>query len=314
MYNLNYAAPCQDHHVWVPSDNDFQRRARLLQALWREEKGYPVGLHNDLPLGSRLAMPFAEESLVNYLTEAIREVVYVEVQGHPQDAGQLYSRPRIFNDLLSSQPLCFNLFGELRSDLRLATGVFADLSSQRVAEASVLRFEYSPGRRNPRYTDCRTASDAFVGYKTASGGKGGIGIEVKYHESMEEPPARHRERYDEITAVAGIFREDCLNELRQAPLQQIWRDHMLVLSMIQAGDIDEGIFAFVYPQDNPRCAAAIARYLGCLTRTDTIAVWTIEEVVAAIRKNGGALLADLFSDRYLAFAKIDQLLTGARRG
>jgi hypothetical protein len=312
MYNLNYTALCQDHHVWVPSDNDFQRRARLLQALWREEKGYPVGLHNDQPLGSRLAMPFAEETLDNYLTEAIREVVYVEVQGHPQDAGQLYARPRIFNDLLSSQPLCFNLFGELRITPPLATAVFADLTSRRVGEAEVLRFEYSPGRRNPRYTDDRTASDVFLGYQTPSGKKGGIGIEVKYHESMDDPPARHRERYDEVAAAAGIFREDRLNELHQAPLQQIWRDHLLVLSMIQAGDIDEGCFAFVYPKDNHKCAAAITRYLDCLTRTDTIAVWTLNEVVSAIRRNGGSLLAAMLTDRYLAFGKIDRLLKGAR--
>lgn len=30
------------HHVLVPTDSVFQRRARLLQALWREEQGLPI--------------------------------------------------------------------------------------------------------------------------------------------------------------------------------------------------------------------------------------------------------------------------------
>lgn len=30
------------HHVFVATDNVFQRRARLLQALWREERGLPI--------------------------------------------------------------------------------------------------------------------------------------------------------------------------------------------------------------------------------------------------------------------------------
>ena len=113
-----------EHHVWVQSDNGFQQRARLMQALWREEQGLPVGDHRGRPLGSRLDMPRAEQQLENYLTDTIRDVVRREVLDPERSAGKLYGRPRIFNDLLSSQPLCFNLFGELQQDLDLATRVF----------------------------------------------------------------------------------------------------------------------------------------------------------------------------------------------
>jgi hypothetical protein len=36
---------------------------------------------------------------------------------------KLFAQPRIFDDLLSSQPLRFNLFGELTRDLALASRV-----------------------------------------------------------------------------------------------------------------------------------------------------------------------------------------------
>src|ERR1700733_13878954 len=63
----------------VPTDNQFQRRARLLQSLWRDAHSPPIGEHRGRPLGSRLAMPFAEDPLSNYLTDTIRSVVRREV-------------------------------------------------------------------------------------------------------------------------------------------------------------------------------------------------------------------------------------------
>lgn len=67
------------HHVLARSDNEWQRTARLRQALWREANDLPIGEHRGNPLGSRIAMPHAEETLANYVTETIQEVVRVEV-------------------------------------------------------------------------------------------------------------------------------------------------------------------------------------------------------------------------------------------
>jgi len=62
--------------------SDFQRRARILQAIWREEQGFPCGEQRSKaesrPLGSRLPMPWAQESLANFSPQA-REVVRSEV-------------------------------------------------------------------------------------------------------------------------------------------------------------------------------------------------------------------------------------------
>src|SRR5438552_10657859 len=92
-------------HAAVPSDNAFQRKARLLQARWRDREGLPIGLHRGIPLGSRLDMPFARESLANYLTENVRSVVRREVLDPVRSRGKLFGQPRIFCDLLSSQPM-----------------------------------------------------------------------------------------------------------------------------------------------------------------------------------------------------------------
>ena len=56
---------------------------RVLQSLWREEQGIApgehYGPHGARPLGSLLPMPQAEQSLDNFLTDTVREVVRAEV-------------------------------------------------------------------------------------------------------------------------------------------------------------------------------------------------------------------------------------------
>jgi hypothetical protein len=51
----------------------FQRSARILQSIWRTEQGYEIGelktKSGSKPLGSRLPMPWAQESLANYLND-----------------------------------------------------------------------------------------------------------------------------------------------------------------------------------------------------------------------------------------------------
>ena len=229
-------SPCDEqlilHHALIPSDNAFQRRARLLQSLWREEQALPIGEHRGRPLGSRLAMPSAEDDLTNYLTNTVRAVVRREVLDPGRNQGKLYAQPRIFNDLLSSQPLCFNLFGELQRDLGLASRVFRRLTTGRIQDVTAIGFEHSPGRGDAKYTGDHSAFDVFVEYVDAAGAKGFAAIEVKYHESLADEATPHRRRYDEVATAMGCFDDGASGRLKTKPLQQIWRDHLLTGSLL----------------------------------------------------------------------------------
>lgn len=156
----------------IGSDSVFQRAIRAKQSAWRERMGCPIGEHRGRPLGSRLTMPFAEESLANYLTPTIREVVRREVIEPTHGQDKMYSAPRIFNDLLSSQPMCFNLFGELSADLDLATTVCRALWPVAVDEVTSIEFEWSPGRWSDRYLANGSAFDVAIFHTTPSGGRG----------------------------------------------------------------------------------------------------------------------------------------------
>ena len=91
--------------------SDFQRRARILQSIWREEQGFSC--QEDLDAkgqmylrGSRLKMPEAKDLLSNFITDRIQHVVRTEVCNQTASKGKLFGKPRIFENLLSSQPFC----------------------------------------------------------------------------------------------------------------------------------------------------------------------------------------------------------------
>ena len=72
----------QLYHAWERQTDkiDFQWRARLQQSLWRQDMGLPPAEYGGKKPGARLPMPLAKESLANYLTPAIREVVRQEIE------------------------------------------------------------------------------------------------------------------------------------------------------------------------------------------------------------------------------------------
>ena len=302
-------------HAWEPNTdtNEFQRRARLLQALWRDERGLPVGSMRGKPRGALIAMPLAEETLANYLDDTIRAVVRREVLDPSKAKGKLFGRPRIFNNLLSSQPLCFNLFGHLAEDLALASAVLAEMTRGRVGSVTALEFEVSPGRGDPAYTGDKSAFDVFVEHTTPEGGRGFLGIEVKYHEGLGDKAAGHRARYDELADAMGCFEPGRRQDLQRKPLQQIWRDHLLAGAVRLVDGYDDGQFVFLSPAGNPRCASAVADYAACLTRQDSFDAWTLERLVAVIGRHSDAAWVDAVHRRYLDFARIDAALGAVPR-
>ncbi len=271
----------RQYHAYVESDGSgFRRAARVQQSMWRESMGLPIGEHRGNPLGSRLPVDYAKDTLANYLTTNIQRVVQGELSSSSDE--RLFAVPRIYNDLLSSQPLCFNLFGELKADLGLATAAFKMLRPGAVKTVRAVEFEYSPGRSDARFTADRSAFDVFVEYEAPDGFLGFFGIEVKYHENLKDPPALHRARYDQVAAAMECFRQEALPALQASPLQQIWRDHLLAGSMQQALDYREGVFVFLYPAANVHCRSAVQRYSDALKDRRSFESWTLEEVVGIL--------------------------------
>lgn len=282
---------------------EFRKKARLMASLWRDAQGLAPGTHRARELGSRLEFGHAKLTGANFLTPTIHQQVRERLA--QREDHELIQEKRLWADLLSSQPMCFNLFGELAADLGLATRAAKAWWPGRVEQVTELRFEWSPGRLDPRYLGNRTAFDALLRHTTSAGG-GFIGIETKYHERAErpKPPLRPErlERYAELTERSGVFRPGWEQALAGTDLQQIWLDHLLALSMLPGWG--RGLFVLLYPAANSSMASAARRYANTLLEATTFEHRTLEDMTGRLRAVTNARWVAAFEDRYLDFGKL----------
>lgn len=309
-----------DHHAYYEADDAFAGSARLLQSLWAQKQNLPLAQRQmSLKDGSVRALPplrnyveldYATNEGSNFLSDTIRDVVRKEMEANEQRKGldrKIIRPDRLYGNLLSSQPLAFNLFGELKTHRGLATRVFKQLFPERINEVTKIEFEYSPGRGNVKFTEDRSAFDVFVEYKGPKG-KGFLGVEVKYAENMNVAPAKFRDRYREVAEAAGVFAQGAVNTLcsMPKPIEQLWRDHLLCLSMQPPVNpaYDAGAFVFLYPKDNRSCYDAVQAYAKNLESKESFLPITMEAFCDALRaQNAGDWVKDLH-ERYLDFDRI----------
>lgn len=308
------------HHCLRPTDDRFKAAARLLQALWREDRNLPPGTHTSPDgkrrlLGSRLS-PAAGRAGAGFLAPEITVLVHRELAY--REIGAVIDPDRLFLNLLSSQQLTFNCFAPLKLDLALATGVFRRLLPEVDLSVTDILFEHAPGRRSSLFTGDSTAFDLLVRYRTARGGVGFVAIEIKYSEGMVEPLAERRARYDELSGASRLFVDSESEALRKNPLQQLWREHLLAQSVIDQSLYSEGVLVLIGPQHNWRVQRAGDLYRHQLDellpgRVQFMSI-TLEQVIAAIASAGNPDHARQLYRRYCDFWLVDGEIELAAQG
>lgn len=299
----------QKYFTNYPDKSIFFSNARLLQSIWREENHIPL----KCKYGNYLDIEQAYSQELNFLTPKIREIVKNEVELNRNRKGKdkkVISKKRLYENLLSSQPLAFNLFAELiTNDFELANIVLKQIFPNRILNITSIEFEVSTCRGDIKYTGDHSAFDVFIRYKGLKG-NGFIGIEVKYSEHLLDNPASFKETYKRVAIQSGKFTEKGIAELCGMPksLEQIWRDHLLSLSLLPPinTDFEEGLFVFLYPKDNQECANAFKRYTNYLKSPIESGIESLymEDFISILKQESSEKWISDFEDRYLRFEKI----------
>lgn len=321
-----------DAGCWFDSDKAggpemtaFKREARWRQHRWAVDRlsiscfgthpgraTDPDVAAEDIPNGTKLRAVDATAGS-NFLTPNIYAIAQSRV-GEKQ-AFETLDATRLYRDLLSSMPMAFNLFGEAsipqNEDARAR---LAQVFGVPPTAPSALVFEWSPGRRSERYTNDRTAFDVALCLGDPARPRTVIGIETKYHEhstkekapSSRKPEAlrRYEQQTDflvEIAEASGAFRSGWQQRVLGTDLRQIWRDHLLALSMRRhpAQWTPESRYVVVYPRRNVSFARAAESYAELLNEGDnSFQAQTVESVVEAAFSSG-AVTQRNYQDRYL---------------
>jgi hypothetical protein len=288
-------------HCWEADDQvprrpemtEFRRKLRLHQSRWREANGFPIGSQPHLPgpgdgrarlVGSRLPLDYARETGANFLTAAALDAATARVS--VIEPNQSFDHQGLWADLMSSEALAFNLFGDLAADLKLADRAVHTWWPEAPGIVSEVLFAHSPGRLDPAYLNSLRAWDAAFVLDLGDGKRGIACLDTKYREAMkaEIPKPSNLRRYLEVANRSGVFAPGATDAVKgRSDLAVMWLEHLLLLSMLQhpSGTWKWGRYVIVHPAGNSDFAEACDRYRKLLVDQSTFSSMTVEDLVDA---------------------------------
>jgi hypothetical protein len=212
----------------MPNEHESKRRIRFHQGWWRAfVLNEPAG-RNPADKDKSVCNTILSGDVTNknFLSEAACKSVEATQIARKEFGAGLFNEDRLFNNLLSSQPLAFNFFGELKQDLELAKRIFAHYVPG-LDEVSNVIFEYAP---QERYTEDNSAFDVALEIKV-NGQSGLLGLECKYTDTFSpteyEKPA-YRRVFSQDSGYLAPF-----EAYKASRFNQLFRNQLIASALIQ---------------------------------------------------------------------------------
>lgn len=219
----------------IPEETGFKRRMRLHQGWWRMNiLDLPPGEHPKLK--DQLVcntIPISNAGGLNFLNTQAREAVERTLESRKTGGAGLMEEVRLKHNLLSSQPLCFNFFGPLMTDLVLGEQIVRSLWPD-VEALHAVHFEHAPSHgKRPDNSAFDVALEV-----TVKGQRGLIGLECKYTDTFSA------EEYDK-PAYRALFEgssyfKAAYDQFKSTRYNQLFRGQLLAERLIR-----EGHYSFV---------------------------------------------------------------------
>lgn len=252
-------------------DGPWSARLRRHQSWYREVVlGLPPGDHDGRPVASLLPQwAVDQDPTLNFVvSDEVHAAVLQRLRLRGE--GGIVEPKRLFHNLLSSQPLCFNLFGMLKwYPKELALGL-SKLLDHDVAEIVDLRIEYAP-----RVSGYRSGSafDCYIEYRTGEDEHGFLGIETKYSEDLRRQKVSTNPVYEElIRTQPQIFRPEALQAVRQPATSQLIYNCALALKLSEDRGFEEGLARCLVLscESDDDAQSAIRSVRACLAEPDDL--------------------------------------------
>ena len=220
----------------------------------------------------------------NFLTAEIGE----SVKRRLEESGERVEPFRLRRNMLSSQPMCFNLFGPLALDRQRAARFLAALFPGEVARVHDVKIEYAPVPAY-EYLDDRTSFDAFIDYERQTGERAFIAVETKLTDSFS-PKRCDKPSYRRwMNGARSIWRDGVDERVANPSHNQLWRNHLLAIALRdRPGSLYvAGRSVVVRHCLDQNGASAVAGYRALLREGDgesTFGELTLDDVADAFEK------------------------------
>ena len=178
----------------------------------------------------------------NFLTGYAFDYAKKRVNPENKKPYETIESDRLFNNLLSSQPMAFNLFCPLQQMLKesskIATKVIkAALPNYPIHKVTEVELEFIP-KEYKELTGEKSAMDAIIKFEDEHGKNGFIAIETKYSENLGTNIAYDRDKNGKkiprVKSIEAVKELKCFNADEEqsivkgdTPLTQIYRNFLL---------------------------------------------------------------------------------------
>jgi hypothetical protein len=297
----------------APSDNKFTAQCRLHQSKYRVDVLHePCGLGptkgSSKALGNMLAN--GENTGKNFISPAAFEFAKDKVKQKQTNKLLTIEEFRLFNNMLSSMPMCFNLFSDLRELLkndkteasRIMKLLFREIGWIKTVTDIDVEFIPTPIEE---YTNDKSAFDAMILVDTIDGKKGLISIETKYTDLLGTNTASDSKTKNELIEKGAFFAEDFVLELKTKGYKQIHRNFLLTYAYAQKNGIESFVNVVISPEEDKHSGIEIEEMKKKMTKyTWPIMKISLQEFVGRGMSCGNAAIDAVmkkFKERYLDY-------------
>jgi len=242
----------------IPKNKNEIKRVRVHQGWWRLNVLNKVAGQHPIKKDDTVVcntMYNGETTGANFLTKNTFKIVQQTLAERTEKDGGKIEETRLFNNLLSSQPLCFNFFAELEYDKRLGLQVLQSWWPN-ITKLNKVLFEYSS---LINYTKDGSAFD--IAFDVQFGRKRGfIGLECKYTDTFSYKPQKkdavfygdvENKNYHTYTEIFNsnkqAFKANYFDFVKSKKYNQLFRNQLMAEAMLKNNDfeiIKTGLFCF----------------------------------------------------------------------
>ena len=302
----------QDKYGAIPASdkNDHLTRSRMLQGIYRNQK-----LENEY-----CNYVFGDNGFVNFMRNKQLQADAKNELAAIKQRERLTDEKRLFENLLSSQPLAFNIFLPLKwHNFEIGSVVFKELFPfLNIKQLVDIKLEFVPGdgtgKDDRKITTDNSCFDVYVEYKNDKNEFGGIGIEVKYTELFSQSDywketGHKKDRYIEaIQKYSTQFSMEYAKEYLQPTYNQLFRNQLLSEEVKDKFNKD-CILAVVYSEEDSKCIETVTKFSDLIKLENSCFPISIIQIVQSAIKASESFheMKSLYEDIYNRYCNYDLL-------
>lgn len=292
------------------SDSKFVAKCRLHQSQYRcevlnEDYGYGPTKGSNKKYGNFLID--GEKSGANFVSKVAYRYAIQRTYDKTIEKDLTIDSYRLFNNMMSSMPLCFNLFSDLRellvSDKNTCSLVCKKLFKEIpwIENVEYIGVEFIPTPIE-KYTNDKTAFDAILLVIDDKQKRGLISIETKYTDLLGSNSAKNVDLKNQLIEQYNLFSDDLKNKLLKNGYKQIFRNFLLTFAYSKINKISHFCNIVISPSLDKKSEEEIDELKNGLNKNkDSIAKIHLEDFIErGISLDGIGEIYSKLKRRYIA--------------